>query len=400
MIGISRTKNNFKSFILFFCGLFFIYGCNSPKVSNYQSVIDSISSRWIPDHRIGICKVTAKNSENGTLVLSGETTNINAKQEIINTLYNRSIDLIDSIIILPDTLGNDKYFGLVTISVSNLRKDPDHSSELVSQSIMGTPVRILKSVNSWLLIQTPDRYIAWTESSSIMQMNQSEMDNWKKSDRVIYTDKSGWIYDKDYDGSGVIGDIVAGCIMEMTGKLKNYYIVKLPDGRKGFINKNDVTDFDIFRNQGNPCGDKVIATASSLLGVPYLWGGSSTKGVDCSGFVQNVYFMNGLILMRDASLQALHGDPVDISENFSRLEKGDLLFFGSRETSGIRVTHVAIYIGDNKYINSSGRVLINSLDPASAGFSNYRLNSLLFARRVIGVDNDPGIISIGRHAWY
>jgi len=399
MIGISKTKYNLKS-VLFYCILFFIYGCNSPSISNYQSVIDSIASRWVPDHRIGICNVTAKNSKNGTLVLSGETTNINAKQEIINTLNNRSIDLIDSIIILPDTLDNDKYFGLVTISVSNLRKEPDHSSELVSQSIMGTPVRILKSVNSWLLIQTPDRYIAWTESSSVMQMNHSEMDNWKKSDRVIYIDKSGWIYDKDSDDSGVVGDIVAGCLMEMAGESENYAIVKLPDGRKGFINKNDVTDFDIFRNQGNLSGEDVIHTALSLLGVPYLWGGSSTKGFDCSGFVQNVYFMNGLILMRDASLQALHGDPVDISKNFSQLEKGDLLFFGSRETSRIRVTHVAIYMGENEYINASGRVLINSLDSTSTNFSNYRLNSLLSARRVIGVNNGTGIVSIGKHAWY
>jgi gamma-D-glutamyl-L-lysine dipeptidyl-peptidase len=399
MVEISKTKYNLKS-VLFYCILFFIYGCSSPSVSNYQSVIDSIASRWVPDHRIEICNVTAKNSKNGTLVLSGETTNINAKQEIINTLNNRSIDLIDSIIMLPDTLVNDKYFGLVTISVSNLRKEPDHSSELVSQSIMGTPVRILKSVNSWLLIQTPDRYIAWTESSSVMQMNHSEMDNWKKSDRVIYIDKSGWIYDKDSDDSGVVGDIVAGCIMEMAGESENYAIVKLPDGRKGFINKNDVTDFDIFKNQGNLSGEKVIHTASSLLGVPYLWGGSSTKGVDCSGFVQNVYFMNGLILMRDASQQALHGEHVDISKSFSQLEKGDLLFFGSKGNSGSRVSHVAIYKGDNEYINASGRVIINSLDSASNNFSNYRLNSLLSARRVIGVDNGPGIVSIGKHAWY
>jgi SH3-like domain-containing protein len=399
MVEISKIKYNLKS-VLFYCILFFIYGCNSPSVSNYQSVIDSIASRWVPDNRIGICNVTAKNSKNDTLVLSGETTNINAKQEIINTLNNRSIDLIDSIIMLPDTLGNDKYFGLVTISVSNLRKEPDHSSELVSQSIMGTPVRILKNKNSWLLIQTPDRYIAWTESSSVMQMNEAEMNNWEKSDRVIYIGNSGWTYEKDSDESGIVGDLVAGCIMEKAGESKNYVKINLPDGRKGFVNKNNVTDFNIFRNQGNPSGEKVITTASSLIGVPYLWGGSSTKGFDCSGFVQNVYYMNGLILMRDASQQALHGEPVDISKNFSRLEKGDILFFGSKENSGSKVTHAAIYKGDNEYINASGRVIINSLDSADYNFSNYRLNSLLSVRRVIGVANDPGIVTIKKHEWY
>ena len=96
--------------------------------------------------------------------------------------------------------------------------------------------------------------------------------------------------------------------------------------------------------------------ALTYMGIPYLWGGSSVKGVDCSGFVQSVFFRNGIILARDASLQALHGLPVDISDGFNRLKKGDLLFFGSKENGDSHVTHVALYLGNNEYINSSGRV--------------------------------------------
>ena len=87
-----------------------------------------------------------------------------------------------------------------------------------------------------------------------------------------------------------------------------------------------------------------------------MWGGSSVKGVDCSGFVQSVFFRNGLILARDASLQALHGSPVDITAGFGNLRRGDLLFFGSKENGIAHVTHVAIYLGNSDYINSSGRV--------------------------------------------
>lgn len=385
---------------VFFAGfLSILIGCQNSNVLTIQSEIDSITIRLVPDQRIGICWITAKPGAKGSIILGGETTSSDVKLEIIKTLNNQGIKLIDSIIILPDTIMNEKFMGLATLSVINLRKQPDHRSELVSQAILGTPLLILKDEDSWLLIQTPDLYIAWTEKSSVKMMNRLEMNAWKKAEKVIYLENTGWIYNSP-GGPGVVGDLVAGSIMEKCGESGSYINVLLPDGRKGFVNKPAVIKFDIFRNSGLPDEESVIRRASSLLGVPYLWGGSSSKGIDCSGFVQSVFFMNGLILMRDASLQALHGDKVDISNGFSQLKKGDLLFFGSKENSKSHVTHVAIYKGDNEYINSSGRVIINSLDSADTNFSKYRLHSLLAARRIIGVKNAPGIVPVNKHLWY
>jgi gamma-D-glutamyl-L-lysine dipeptidyl-peptidase len=378
---------------------FFAISCKTSEINDIQSVVDIISDKWIPDKREGICTINYMKGEGNTLIVKGETDCPQIKNEILDTLRKLNISYLDSISVLPSvTLGEYRY-GLVSLSVINLRKTPEHSSEMVSQSILGTPLKILKSDNDWLLVQTPDKYIAWTEKSSVQVMNEKVVINWRNSPRLIFMDNSGWIYESP-DEKEVISDVVAGCIMKNDGVSAKHFKVILPDEREGFVRKHSVLDFEIWKNDMVITGQKVYKYASSLMGLPYLWGGTSTKGVDCSGFVQTVYFLNGIILSRDASLQALHGSMVDIKGGWNNLETGDLLFFGSVRNSKQRVTHVAIYKGDSEFIHSSGRVMINSLDSTRVNFSRYRKNSLLSARRIIGSVGSSGIVAVKDHDWY
>ena len=211
------------------------------------------------------------------------------------------------------TLNSEKRRGVVTISVSNLKKEPDHASELVSQEILGTPVLILKTKDHWLQIQTPDNYSGWIEESSVKMMNEKELSIWRKTKRVVYLDNTGWLYETANEKSGVIGDLVGGSIIEKTGESGSYVNVVLPDGRKGFIEKRKVMDFNKWENSFPGSAESICTMALTYMGIPYLWGGSSIKAVDCSGFVKSVFFRNGIILRRDASLQALHGLQIDIS---------------------------------------------------------------------------------------
>jgi AmmeMemoRadiSam system protein B len=298
------------------------------------------------------------------------------------------------------TREDTNQMGIATLSTINLRKEPHHSSELVSQVILGTPVKILKSEDSWLHIKTPDNYTGWIEEASVKSVNKVEMAAWKKAAKVIYLENTGWLYNSASEKSGVIGDVVGGSIMEKVGESGGYVNVMLPDGRKGFVDKRKIMDFNEWKRDISPAAENICAMAISYLGLPYLWGGTSTKGVDCSGLVQSVFFRNGLILRRDASLQAAHGMPVDISDGFSRLQRGDLLFFGSKNNGAPHVTHAALYLGDNQYINSSTRVQINSLDSTKANYNSHRMNSLLLAKRILGVNNDPGIEPVNKHKWY
>ena len=381
------------------CTGIFLLSCSNSSLEEKLMEIDRISEKWIPDGREGLFDITVDQVNNSTIVLRGETNIPQAKEEVVDYFENSGPALIDSIRILPDTISNERFFGFVTISVANLRKQPDHASELVSQAIMGTPVIVLKSQDSWLLVQTPDKYISWTEESSIKLMNRAERNVWSHSDRVIYLKSSGFIYSSAV-GSGIIGDIVAGSLIRNTGKENGYTKVLIPDGREGFVRDKEIADFNLWKSGLNHSGDQVSSVACTFMGFPYLWGGSSTKAVDCSGFVQSVYFMNGIILSRDASLQAGHGSELDISNGFDKLIKGDLLFFGWKNDKGAHVTHVAIYLGNAEYIHSSGRVMINSLDSASNIFNSYRKNSWLSARRMLGTDNDNGIVPVANHEWY
>jgi len=393
-----------KQGFLIAAGLFFLIGlfisaCHSDKQSMAQALIDSISLRLVPDTREGLCSISADFVKNGTLVLRGETNSLHAGKEISAALTSRGFSVIDSTALLPDTLNIHEFRGLVTLSVINLRKFPTHSSELVSQAILGTPVLILKSKGSWVLIQTPDNYIAWTERSSVVALSTAGLNQWKRSNRVVYLENSGWIYETP-DKNAVICDLAAGCIVAKKSEANAYALVVLPDGREGYIESKSLADLNNMNNELIATGDNIVKTASKYMGLPYLWGGTSSKAVDCSGFVRSVFLMNGIIVTRDASLQALHGRTIDISRGFDNLEKGDLLFFGSKGDAGPKVTHVAISLGSSRFIHASSRVMINSLDSTRSDFSGFRRRSLLSAKRILGADYENGIVPLLKHEWY
>ena len=155
----------------------------------------------------------------------------------------------------------------------------------------------------------------------------------------------------------------------------------------------------------SPNQEAIVETAKRFLGLPYLWGGTSSKALDCSGFTKTVFFMNGIILQRDASQQALYGEPADASANYKYLEPADLLFFGNQKTDSTdeRVTHVGIYIGNGDIIHSSsgaGYVKINSLVPGTENYNAYLDSIFICARRILKCIGQPGIESVFSNELY
>ena len=364
----------------------------------FRNEIDSIAVTWIPDIQEGVFEASVH--RNGSrYVLVGETDNPGAKKALTGFLEKKGVIFTDSMKVLPDTTEVKKAWGLVTVSVCNIRAYQSFDAELVSQALMGTPVKILKNEDGWMMIQTPDTYIGWVDNDAVQSMTKGEYDSWKASPRIFYTRKTGDIL-AEPQGNDVVSDIVAGSVLRVGRDVNGSAGVILPDGRKGFIGKNDAIPFSNMTTSKYLSQENLINTAKSFMGIPYLWGGTSSKGFDCSGFVKTVYYLNGVLLKRDASQQFGHGLRIMRSWYPDSLKPGDLLFFGSAKRGRLHATHVAMYIGNTEFIHASGMVKINSLDSTRQNFSRFRRDSFLGVRRIIGAPSDNGISSLSGNCWY
>lgn len=349
-----------------------------------------------PDRRTAVYDVTGV-LEGGTLVLKGEIQSAELKKRLLGYLEERGgFSVVDSIVSLPDPSLGAATLGVVGVSVANIRTKPGHASEMGTQALLGTPVRFLKrDRGGWFLIQTPDDYLGWSDDH-IVRMTPGQFEAWAAKPKVIVTAEYAVVRAGLDPSSDIVSDVSLGGLLAWIRDVGSGFEVEFPDGRTGYLSGTAAEPFERWIAGASATPEQVVATAKRFSGVPYFWGGTSAKGLDCSGFTKTVYFLNGVVLPRDADQQGESGLPVDTSENFSEVRAGDLLFFGRRATDQrpARVTHVGISLGGKRFIHASSYVMINSLDPADRDFSEGRAKSFLWVRRMIGGDERVGIRKI------
>lgn len=352
----------------------------------YIHLIEEVSRKYVPDKRVDLFEVVVYERE-GKIILKGETTRKDARDELIARLKQFTQNFEDSVVVLPSPEMGDKIYGVVSVSVANMRAKPAHQSELVNQILMGSRVKILKRQGYWYFVQTdsPENYLGWIEEGSLKVFDLRGFKKWEDMKKAIFVDYFGFVYSEKDKRSTPVSDLSMGNILGVEGREGNWVKVILPDGRKGYVEEGSVVDFERWKKEASLSVNNVINTAKKFVGFPYLWGGTSVRGFDCSGFTKIVFKMNGFELPRDADQQSQLGVEIDPGENFENLKPGDLLFFGQKAEDGKpeKITHVGIYLGNKEFIHCSGKVSIDSFDPEAPNFNEYRYKTFIKAKRLI-----------------
>jgi len=354
------------------------------ELTEVNSIIAKLQQKMLPDKRDQIFEIKAV-EQKGMIVLQGATDFPELKKVILKTLQNNQISFVDSVRLLPDAIFKDKV-ALTRLSVANLRAKPKHAAELVTQTLMGMPLQIFEEKSDFYQVKTPEGYYAWVDAAGLIVLDYKDYQDWLKLPKIMITSGCGKVLSAPYTDAVPVSDYVLNDVFAFLQKQDDYTLVSYPDGRKGYIPNTDYMLLKFIADDiKNVNSHDIIEAAQQYMGIPYLWGGTSIKALDCSGFTKNVYAQFGYLLPRDASQQVKIGKSVPITDDFSKLQPGDLLFFGRLKPNGQeKITHVAIHLGNGRIIHATGEVKIESLNPKDDDYNEYRRKSLLQARRILG----------------
>lgn len=236
---------------------------------------------------------------------------------------------------------------------------PDALTEQVSQALLGMEVVVLETRPSWSRIRTPDTYEGWVATDALVAAPAA----WDEPGREIEDLWANLRAKNDYRQAAVVHAPI-GTRLPQTDEADGRVQLLLPDGRRLWTEIHRTVPAPVKRS---PRPATIVRTARRFLGIPYLWGGCSPWGVDCSGFVQLVFRLHGIPILRDAHQQMEQGAPSP------EPDAADLVFFGPDDKPD-RITHVGMMLDRRRYIHAKGSacVRIDVLDPVSAGYRGGR----------------------------
>lgn len=266
--------------------------------------------------------------------------------------------------------------GRVAVPVASVFAAPSWSSERVTQVLLGDQVRILGQKGPWLKVLVPDQYREPQGYPGWMQGKDVVPGAAGPGPRVVVRVPRAALRPRPDTGAQVKMWAYLGTRLELAEERGEWRAVKVPGQADPlWVQASQALPEEALRT-GDP--REILDTAAQLKGVPYLWGGMSGLGLDCSGYIYIVLRTHGWTLPRDADQQFLVGQPVARAE----LAPGDLVFFGK---SASRISHVGIYLGQGRFLDASGRrgVAVSTLGDPS--YSPY-----VGARRILG--RQPGVL--------
>ncbi len=234
-------------------------------------------------------------------------------------------------------------FGICLLSLVPVRSAPSDKAEMVSQLVFGDLVAVTKTTDNWIHVRIIfDNYEGWVDGKQITFINKHEFERLSNATPRYIKDVVEVI--RDVKNNTFIPVVLGTSIYNIAESVFQ------------IANKNYSFEGGLSQENSSINAGSLIETAMLFLNAPYLWGGKTPFGTDCSGFTQTVFKLNNIKLHRDASQQSTQGEVIGLLDES---HSGDLLFFDNAEGT---IVHVGIYLGGFKIIHASGKVRIDTID--------------------------------------
>jgi hypothetical protein len=244
---------------------------------------------------------------------------------------------------------------VVVTSVENMFSGPTDGVDVVSQALLGDNVRVLKAEKdaageAWVRVETPDTYQGWVRAAALRFLKPDDPPYAKAGKVFAVTGLMANLYaEADVTAHKPVKLAPLSAVLEVAAEKNDRWLeIVLPCGHRAWVQRGDgILAQAPWSWPRRPAADMIVL-GRRLLGVPYLWGGTSPLGLDCSGFVQLIYKMNGVAILRDADIQMTKSGLIEVPKGRERA--GDLVFFGSAID---KIGHVGMMVDGENFINAT-----------------------------------------------